>query len=368
MDSGGDMLGIERHLFPGGNTCYGFYSFYEYMVTPEVERKIILKGGPGVGKSTFMAEIARKFAARGVDIEYHWCSSDNLSLDGIVVGNNRICLVDGTHPHIVDPRYPGAVDEIINLGDYWNRDLLKKSRKFIIQLTQEISKCFSRAYIKLKQAKASLEELKSYYWEYTDCWAVNRNILALGADFVNGFKPSSRKPRHLFAGAITPQGTVTKIDSTIDKDFELVLVKGNPGTGTKQLFKHVSGLLELNNSYAEVLHNPFDPEDIDAIVVFEPKVALIDITPVLINYRDYIKSNRIKRFLDFDQFITSDRNQQLITSAKNQFLSGISEAISLIQAAKSLHDELEGYYLPAMDFARINEVREGLFAELNRLI
>ena len=62
----------------------------------------MLKGGVGVGKSNFMRKIGQDFEARGYDIEYHWCSSDNNSLDGIVIGNNQICFLDGTAPHVVD--------------------------------------------------------------------------------------------------------------------------------------------------------------------------------------------------------------------------------------------------------------------------
>lgn len=51
-------MGKSRHFFPGGNTCYGFYSFYQYLVKPTVKRKYILKGGPGVGKSNFMKKSA----------------------------------------------------------------------------------------------------------------------------------------------------------------------------------------------------------------------------------------------------------------------------------------------------------------------
>ena len=48
-----------RHMFPGGNTYKGFYSYYDYILPQEKANKIIiLKGGPGVGKSTFMRHIA----------------------------------------------------------------------------------------------------------------------------------------------------------------------------------------------------------------------------------------------------------------------------------------------------------------------
>jgi broad-specificity NMP kinase len=92
-------------MFPGGNTCYGFYSFYDYITPGYAEEKIVLKGGPGVGKSTFMKNLAKDCSKQGIDVEYHWCSSDNNSLDGIVLGNKKqVCIVDGTAPHIVDPR------------------------------------------------------------------------------------------------------------------------------------------------------------------------------------------------------------------------------------------------------------------------
>lgn len=58
-------MGKKRHYYSGGNTCLGFYHFYPTMASENVERKIILKGGPGVGKSNFMREIGESFAALG---------------------------------------------------------------------------------------------------------------------------------------------------------------------------------------------------------------------------------------------------------------------------------------------------------------
>lgn len=95
------MVARSKHLYPGGNTCHGFYSFYDYMVSPQVERKIVLKGGPGVGKSTFMKKLGEDFANAEIDVEFHWCSSDNESLDGVVIGRQQFCVVDGTAPHRV---------------------------------------------------------------------------------------------------------------------------------------------------------------------------------------------------------------------------------------------------------------------------
>jgi len=93
--------GRIRHMFPGGNTSKGFYSFYNYIISQdEAERIFIIKGGPGVGKSTFMRKIGIEMAELGFDVEFMHCSSDNGSLDGVVIPRAGIALIDGTAPHV----------------------------------------------------------------------------------------------------------------------------------------------------------------------------------------------------------------------------------------------------------------------------
>ena len=73
-----------RHYFPGGNTSKGFYSFYRYILSQDDAKRILcLKGGPGTGKSSLMKKVGDYFFNKGYTIEYHHCSSDNNSLDGI---------------------------------------------------------------------------------------------------------------------------------------------------------------------------------------------------------------------------------------------------------------------------------------------
>lgn len=64
----------------------------------------------------------------GYNLEYMHCSSDSESLDGIVIPAKKVALLDGTAPHVVDPKNPGAVDEIINLGDFWDEEGIRKIR------------------------------------------------------------------------------------------------------------------------------------------------------------------------------------------------------------------------------------------------
>ena len=360
-----------RNLYPGGNTCYGFYSFYDYMVSPEVGRKIILKGGPGVGKSSFMKKMAQEFLSQGYDIEYHWCSSDNESLDGIVIGKQQACILDGTAPHMVDPRYPGAVDEIINLGNYWQQKLLHKNRSQIIELTSQVSICFERAYMRLRESKVAMTEWESYYQETRDDEAVNRNIVALTGDFLSGLVGDGQKFRHMFPGAITPGGLVSKIDSLIQSDYSLFAVQGSPGSGVKELFSYTEHTLNLTGVQAEVYHNPFDPENIDIIILPQSKSVLIDISGHLLDYAALLPGIKQRRFLDFDQLANIsiiDIYEKNITSARERFASGLEAAINFIRQAKTYHDQLESYYIPAMDFDTMEAMRQDLSKQLLQIL
>ncbi len=360
------MAGI-RHMYPGGNTRYGFYSLYHDLVLPRVERKIVLKGGPGVGKSTFMKKVGNYFFEKGFDIEFHWCSSDDNSLDGLVIGDHQICLVDGTAPHVVDPVYPGAVDEIINLGEYWDRGKIKPARENIIKLTGNIGRYFNLAYRRLQESGIAYDELKSYHSRSVDERSLSRNIQALASDFLGSETSSFQKPRHLFAGAITPSGLNTKIDSLIPKDASLFAVKGSPGSGLKDLFKYVEGMLELAGIYAEIFHNPFDPSEIDLIILPGSRKALLDTSSNIFAYENKLQTSKYRRILDFDKFLDISEIEQYaksISQSQDRMEAGIRDAVYFIESAKKTHDELELYYIPAMDFEAIDAFREQLQEEL----
>jgi hypothetical protein len=134
-------------MYPGNNTPEGFFSYYQYILGQrEADKIICIKGGPGVGNSTFMKKIGEAMLEEGHNVDFMHCSSDNNSLDGIVLRDKKIALIDGTSPHIVDPINPGAVDSIIHLGDYWDEDGIRKNRDALISNNERIKSIFARVY------------------------------------------------------------------------------------------------------------------------------------------------------------------------------------------------------------------------------
>ena len=153
------MAGTARHYFPGNNTPEGFFSYYHNIQRQNEADKIwYIKGGPGTGKSTFMRRIGEAMLAEDKQVDFLHCSADSDSLDGILLREKRIAIVDGTRPHIMDPMNPGAVDSIIHLGEFWNEGEIRRNRLAIIGTTQRITAIYGVAYQYLAASASCLPE------------------------------------------------------------------------------------------------------------------------------------------------------------------------------------------------------------------
>ena len=86
-------------IFLGANSGGGFYSLYGQLLNARFDDLLIIKGGPGCGKSSFMRTVAEKFTEKEYKVIYVNCSGDPDSLDGVLLPELRVGLVDGTAPH-----------------------------------------------------------------------------------------------------------------------------------------------------------------------------------------------------------------------------------------------------------------------------
>ena len=157
-------MSVERHYFPGNNTPKGFYSCYRHILGQREARQILcIKGGPGTGKSTFIRHVGEAFLNAGEDVDFLHCSADENSLDGILIHGKKTALLDGTSPHATDPMTPGAVDRIINLGDFWDEEKLREEKETIIKTGEKKSRWYGICYNYLAAASAVSRSLETIY-------------------------------------------------------------------------------------------------------------------------------------------------------------------------------------------------------------
>lgn len=351
--------GRVRDFFPGGNTSVGFFSFYEYIIPQDANRIMVIKGGPGVGKSSFMKKLAGAMIDQGYDAELHHCSSDNNSLDGVVFPQLKVALIDGTSPHIVDPKNPGAVDEIIHLGDYWDEAGIRKHKDAIIKTNQHISRTFGRAYQFLKAAKAIHDDLESLVTLHLNFGAANQKTAELIAMVLKD-RPLSSKVgslRKLFGSAITPDGFKNYLETVLSPANRVFLVSGEAGSGKSTMIRKLAEAAVERGYDCEAFYCAFDPSKMEHLVIPELQTAVsTDVEPhrALVNPSITIPVD-MNRCLDD----TYRGNLEAIREDDRQIKASLFErAISCLHDAKAAHDEMEQYYIPYMDFDAIAKLRE----------
>lgn len=359
---------IVRKMFPGAVTSQGFYSYYNYIIEPDALHIFVIKGGPGVGKSTFMKKIAESMLKMGYDLEYHCCSSDNNSIDGLVIPSLRIALLDGTAPHIVDPKNPGAVDEIINLGEYWDESVIQKAKPKIMHCNYQNGRYFQAAYYALKEAQIALEEWEFYVKEFQNWQAINQMTLNVEKKLFSAGKGGNGKERHLFAWSHTPQGKVQYIDTLLNDISTLYTLEGQPGTGKSTFLSRIAGRAITYGLDVEYYHNILEPAKLDLIIIPELHLAMSVVSEPY-EYTPKFSGQQIT--LDFDQSVNmvglvnfaSD-----IEDCRERVNKNIERAINNSSRAKTTHDLLETYYVAAMDFPAIEKKRQEIEARILNMI
>ena len=149
------LLSNVRALFPGAMGPEGFISCFDHLM-PETKlrRLLILKGGPGVGKSTFMRRIHALLSSQGEETILYFCSGDPDSLDAVAAPEAGVLILDGTAPHIVDPVIPGARDSLINLGVCLDEAAMRPRLPHIRACMADHAACSQRARAYMRSAWA----------------------------------------------------------------------------------------------------------------------------------------------------------------------------------------------------------------------
>lgn len=354
----------ERHLFPGNNTSEGFYSLYSNILTQDDAKRIFcMKGGPGTGKSSLMKKVGAHFLNKGYSIEYLHCSSDVNSLDGVLIKELNVAILDGTSPHVVDPANPGAIDEILNMGDCLDSAALTSNKNEILSLTRSISSNFKHAYCFLRAAKGLHD-----YW----CMLNSESIISskfnlltesIKEEIFTTHKAGYGLERHLFSTAITDQGIITySVDLSSDYKNKYIL-NGGPGLGKTEILKELGKVAQKKGYFVEYMHDPFKPERLEHI--FIPELSTCILTENEISQCTFAG----KRF-NINDFCNQDiitKNNAEIDFTSKLFYGLINKATSLIGQSHIMHDDLEKYYIDAMNFDKANEIYDTLIERIEKL-
>jgi len=361
------MAGKVKNYFAGGNTARGFHNLYDSNLQG-LDRLFILKGGPGTGKSSLMKKIGQEWNAKGYDIEFLHCSSDNDSIDGVIIPAIKVGIVDGTAPHIIEPKAPGAVEEYINLGEAWDAQKLRAHKQIIQSLTYQISKSFDKAYATFKEALDIHDDWEKIYINSMDFEKADQLTNKLIESFFGKMKLNKEPDvRRRFLGAATPKGAVDFIPNLTEEIQKRYFIKGRPGSGKSTMLKKLAAAAEERGVDVEIYHCDFDPNSLDMVIFRELGIAIFDSTAP----HEYFPSRDGDEIIDMYEILiepgTDELYEEMISQIQAEYKAKMVEATSWLARAKQLHDELETIYISAMNFSVVEMFQKKIVDEINAL-
>ncbi|MEG0388597.1 MAG: ATPase [Niameybacter sp.] len=358
------QIGNIKHVFPGSNTPHGFHSFFSYILPQkEAHQLYIITGGPGTGKSSFMKRIGVYATEQGLDVEFFHCSSDPQSLDALVIPSLKVGFLDGTAPHVTDPITPGVTDQILNFGNNWDTEKLVPFKEEIMAINDRLKNQFTKSYFYFDAAKSIYDAYifaESKAINVTAKLKLEKQILSqIFANVTD--KEELGLSRHLFSTALTGEGILDYIHTIIGTTKNIYFIKESLGCNSKQLMIQIANTAVSKGYRIECYHSPMDVDKIEDIMIPELNIAITTshmlhkprIFPTVIYDMTTALDYSLIKSIEFDL----DRDKRLFNDL-------IDKGCNTIATAKKIHDELEKYYIDAVDFSRIDTLYDTMIETL----
>lgn len=339
----------STRFFLGANSPGGFHSLYDGFTDPKTDHLYILKGGPGCGKSTFMKRVGAAAEALGHSVEYIHCSGDPDSLDGVYIPALRLAYVDGTSPHVIEPRFAGSEASYVNFGAFYDTDRLSARREEIERLTKAYKARYQRAF-RLLAGAAALSGSAPVSEETLFKAAKRARGLIRGQ--IRG-KGSGRSVKR-FLSAYTCKGPMALWETVPELADRVYLLDNELGLA-RLLVEAAAAEAESRGFGVIRCQSPMFPDRTEHVIVPELGLALVSRTAALPYPYEPTRHLRLDNIPSREELSELRPTLRRVARLRGAL---IGEATLALAEAKSLHDELEALYIPAVDFAGIDKLTE----------
>ena len=349
-------------FFLGATTPAGFKGYFEQLRREPEMQMLLIKSGPGCGKSTLMKQLARAAEETGEPIEKIHCASDPDSLDGVVFLHQRKAIIDATAPHVVEPDAPGADEQIVSLYHTIDAEKLAPHREEVKALFARNAALRGRAARYIASAGSLMLDSRRAEACSTNFEKVRRYVKRLCARLLPRTDGPAREELRLLS-AITPKGMVFYRSTVTALADRYVVFRDDYGAVSRLLLELIRAEALARGYQIITCPCAMHPEDqIDHI--FIPALRLAFLTdnhwhPVQL---PGVQAVRCTRFVDRENLAAYRARLRFNERAAAEL---IDQAVALMAQAKSCHDELETYYRASVDFEEVNAVAANCKKMLN---
>ncbi len=321
-------------FFLGANSKDGFVSLFPTL-SGEGRRVYALKGGPGCGKSTLIARLAHRL---GGAEEVIYCSSDPYSLDGALL--EGIALVDGTAPHVLDPRLPGCDGDFLPTPPLKDLPALAEQAPALYAL-QAASKAHYAAAYRLLAAAALVREGRRARLEALLTRQPLTRLPALLREIPKGPGPGRLYRR--FADGLTPEGPLCLWDTLSQNAARIIALEDDCGLCAPLLEGLLQGALDRGHRVYGC-YDPLEPRRLLHLLLPDCGLAFVSRREAL----PFAPARSVHPLAAVDKEGLRTQRAALRRKARME-QELLADACGHMAAAHRLHDNMEGIYRPHLD-------------------
>lgn len=346
---------MESVFFLGACTPKGFVSHYDSLLQ-EAKHVTVIKGGSGCGKSTFMRAIGKAAKDKALQVSYILCSSDPESLDGIYLPELSLSYVDGTAPHVLEPKLCGGSMNYLNFGVFYDSAAMEPNEEEILEAQRKNAAQYPYVTACLTAAKQLMEgiHLASQEGHYDQELSAIAECLSLSA-----LKPVGDKgfTARRFLSALTPKGLHFCSRTPALLCHRVYVLKDNYFLAPRVL----QILLSRAESYGHrciACYRPLLPEGAPThLLLPEAGVAFVS------ENCNFPYNGPCFCRIDLDSTLPPQTRKELDYYSKT-LTSLLYQSVSHLREAKRHHDRMEQLCRPFVDFRAVNAMTEETIEKL----
>jgi len=354
-------------FFFGANTPKGFSGFHQTDLYDPRDGWVafLIKSGAGTGKSTFMHRVLDELTAMELSVESVVCSSDPHSLDAVICHDMKLCVIDATSPHIIEPVAYGECEQLVPFGCCLRADGALAQADAWFEAADACKASHARCCRFLSAAAVLLDNNRRLQESTVLSDKLDTAAARLAAKEFGGAGGRKGRITRRFLSAVTPDGHVFLKDTPTALCPRIYAFLDEHGAVASSMISRLCERAVAAGHDGILCPCPLSEEKGEHLLI--PSLGVGFLTSNSHHRIDYPVFRRIHATRFTDSVSLKAKKQQLSFNrrAADEL---IGEAVAAMRDAKAHHDRMEQLHSAVMDWESYRVIAEDTLDTIRHIV